>query len=120
MDARLAELTAHEPDETWDGWAMSNLRPARTGLPMVVWVQHGEGVRHDVRVKVAMTHGDRLNRENLAVVSVRPEPRLLHGELSRDDLDAVVRWIELNERAIIQHWDGETDTADLLDAIQKV
>lgn len=121
MDALLAERDRYDPaDDDWEGWTLSNLRPRRTGLPMVVWVQSGEGVPHDVRVKVSMTHGDRLSRDNLAVVSVRPEPELLQGQLSRSDLDAVTRWIRLNEAAIIRHWNGETDGGDLLDELRRL
>jgi hypothetical protein len=38
---------------------MTNLYPATTGLPMVVWVGPSYGARHDVRIKVAMAHGTR-------------------------------------------------------------
>ncbi len=121
MDALVADLESYDPaEDDWEGWTLSNLRPKRTGLPMVVWVQSGEGVPHDVRVKVSMTHGDRISKDNLAVVGVRPEPHLLHGELSRSDLETVVRWIRLNETAIIRHWDGETDGGDLLDELKRL
>lgn len=120
MDARLAPLRTDDADDTWDGYAMSNLRPADTGLPMVVWIQNGEGVRHDVRVKVSMVPGDRITKDDLAVVGVRPEPRLLHGDLSRRDLDLVSRWIKLNEAAIVAYWDGDSSTGELYRALQKV
>jgi hypothetical protein len=120
MDARLAEFQAEVADEEWDGYAMSNLRPADTGLPMVVWVQNGEGVRHDVRVEVSMVPGDRISKDDLAVVAVRPEPRLLHGVLSRRDLDAVVRWVTLNEAIILDYWSGVASTGELYRALQKV
>ena len=36
---------------------MTNLFPATTGLPMVVWVGPSYGAPHDVRVKVMQAHG---------------------------------------------------------------
>ena len=121
MDARLAERQSYDPaDDPWDGYLMSNLRPKTTGLPMVVWLQHGTGVRHDVRLKVSMVHGDRISPDDLAVLSIRPEPRLMDGELSRADFDTVVRWIKLNEDAIVRHWDGLTDTVELAGELKRL
>jgi len=53
-----------------------------------------------------MAHGDRLDIDNLAVVAIRPEPRLVHGELSRRDMDLVAAWIRLNDDALMGHWEG--------------
>ena len=36
---------------------MTNLTPRMTGLPMTVWVSPRGNARHDVRIKVNMTHG---------------------------------------------------------------
>ena len=51
---------------------MANLYPDTTGLPMTVWVSPRGNARHDIRVKVNMTHGDRMDITNTAVVAVRP------------------------------------------------
>ncbi len=40
-----------------DFFAMANLFPASTGLPMVIWVSERGHTRHDVRIKVCQTHG---------------------------------------------------------------
>ena len=100
-------------DEEDDLFLMSNLYPEDTGLPMTVWVSTKGGARHDARVKANIAHGPRMNADNLAVVSVRPQPRLLHGELSRRDLEAVIAWIELNREVIIDHWEGRVSSAAL-------
>src|SRR5437588_10367927 len=42
---------------------MTNLFPATTGLPMVVWVGPSYGAPHDVRVKVMQAHGTRMRSE---------------------------------------------------------
>jgi hypothetical protein len=92
---------------------MTNLYPASTGLPMVVWVGPSYGVGHDVRIKVMQAHGTRMDPGNLAVVGVRPQPHVIAGQLSTDDLRAVSQWIALNEKAILDHWNGLTDGVQL-------
>jgi hypothetical protein len=92
---------------------MTNLFPADTGLPMVIWVGPGYGARHDVRIKVMQHHGTRMDPGDLAVVGMRPQPHLVAGHLSTADLRAVGQWIALNEAAIIEHWNGLTSGPQL-------
>ena len=96
-----------------DFFLMSNLFPEDTGLPMVVWVSVKGGARHDARIKVNMTPGERVEIDNMAVVTVRPSPRLVHGALDQRDLQAVTAWIELNRDAIIDHWEGRASSVAL-------
>jgi Phage integrase family len=93
---------------------MTNLYPASTGLPMVIWVRP-ELWRSSTtcRIKVSMAHGTRTDPRNLAKVGVRPTPHLVAGQLSTADLQAVTEWIRLNEKAIIDHWNRLTDGVQL-------
>ena len=122
-----------DPDEVLDAgpplvehedfpFLMSNLPPRRTGLPMIVWVGPRYGARHDVRVEVRMVPGPKLHPGQLATVAVRPEPRLLHGRLTLRDFELVLRWIKLNEAAIVEFWDsdGDYDGADFLAVMHRV
>jgi hypothetical protein len=99
--------------ETEDLFEMANLFPITTGLPMTVWVSPRGNARHDVRVKVNMTHGNQMNPANTAVVAVRPSPRVVAGQLSRDDEREVFQWVSLNETALVSYWDGQIDTIQL-------
>jgi hypothetical protein len=99
---------------------MTNLYPASTGLPMVIWVGPSYGAPHDVRIKVSMAHGTRIDPRNLAVVGVRPTPHVIAGQLSTADLRAVAQWITLNETAIIDHWNGSTDGVQLARQLQQL
>ena len=83
-----------------------NIYPTDSGLPMTVWVSPRGRARHDVRVKVNMAHGLSMAIGNTAVVAVRPSPRLVAGQLSAADLRLLSDWIQLNEAAIVAHWDG--------------
>jgi hypothetical protein len=101
-----------------DPYAMANLRPADTGLPMVVWVSERAGARHDVRVKVCRVHGNAIQIDNTASVSVRPQPNVVAGNLSPADFHAVARWIEINADALVAYWDGVISTREMLQQIQ--
>src|SRR5437868_12849077 len=92
---------------------MANLFPRTTGLPMTVWVSPRGNARHDVRIKVHMTHGNQINPANTAVVAVRPAPRMIAGRLSPDDERDVFGWVALNVDALVAYWDGQIDTIQL-------
>ena len=104
--------------ETEDLFEMANLYPDTTGLPMTVWVSPRGNARHDVRVKVNMTHGNQMNIDNTAVVSVRPTPRVIAGQLSPADAQAVFQWISLNAGALVEYWEGRFDTAQLIQSLR--
>ena len=70
-------LASQEASDADDLFEMANLFPRTTGLPMTVWVSPRGNARHDVRVKVNMTHGNQMSPANTAVVGVRPSrPRI--------------------------------------------
>src|SRR5437764_8735331 len=99
---------------------MANLYPRTTGLPMTIWVSPRGNARHDVRIKVNMTHGDQMTVDNTAVVGVRPAPHLVAGRLSAPDQTVVFNWITLNAAVIVAYWDGTIDTAELIQSLKRV
>ena len=106
----------HDADELFE---VANLFPRTTGLPMTVWVSPRGNARHDVRVKVNMTHGDQMNIANTAIIGVRPNPYLIAGHLSPDDQRAVFEWVSLNTDAIVDDWDGRIDTIELGELLKR-
>ena len=98
--------------QLWDRLAEGDL--SNVGF----WVGPSYGARHDVRIRVMMAHGTRMDPGKLAVVAVRPTPHLVAGQLSAADLRAVSQWIALNEAAILEHWDGLIDGAQLVHRLQ--
>jgi hypothetical protein len=96
----------------FDLYEMANLYPAETGLPMTIWISPRGNARHDVRIKVNMTHGKRMTPGTLAVVGIRP-PAVLSGYLSPADQQAVFTWVMLNSIALVDYWDGNIGTLDL-------
>jgi hypothetical protein len=93
-------------------YEMANLYPRETGLPMTVWASPRGRARHDARIKVCRTRGDRMDPANLAVVAIRPAPRVVKGPLAQSDFAPVAAWIALNEDALIGYWDGTLGTIE--------
>jgi hypothetical protein len=83
-----------ETIEAEDIFAMTNLSPRMTGLPMSVWVSPRENARHDVRIEVNMAHGRQMNIDNTAGVAVCPSPRVVAGHLSGEDHRAVDQFLD--------------------------
>jgi len=99
---------------------MANLFPRTTGLAMTVWVSPRGNARHDIRVKVNMTHGDQMNIANTAVVGVRAAPHIIAGQLSPDDQRAVFEWVSLNTAALVSYWEGRIDTIELGQLLKRI
>jgi hypothetical protein len=53
-------------------------------------------------------------------VSIRPSPRAIDGELPPEVMQAVSAWIETNEAALIDYWDGAIDTIELANRLRHV
>jgi hypothetical protein len=104
-----------------DLFLMANLRPAETGLPMVVWVSERGYAQHDVRVKVSTKRGPQISPTTpMATFGVRPSPGLTAGYIQPTDQRAVEGWIALNEDVIIDYWNSAISTAEMLQRIQPI
>ncbi len=104
--------------DTEDIFHMTNLPPRLTGLPMSIWVRPRGNARHDVRIKVNMSHGRQMSIDNTAVVAIRPEPQVLAGRLNLQDARLVAEWIKLNAEAVVGYWNEELDTDELLERLK--
>ena len=116
-DLGFGERGLSEEDELY---LMASLHPRDTGLPRIVWASPRGGARHDARLEVSAAAGDRLQLEGGAVIALRPEPRLLHGDLSADERRAIYAWIELNLDVLIDYWEERATTFDLVRRHQRL
>ena len=103
-----------------DLFEMATLYPATTELPMTVWVSPCGVARHDVRIGVNMTHGNRMTIANTAIVAVGPVPRVVTGQLLSTDEQTVFSWVTLNEDALVAYWEGRVDAAGLMQRLRRV
>ena len=99
---------------------MTNLYPRETGLPMTVWASPRGRARHDARIKVCRTRGDNMDPTNLAVVAIRPAPRVVHGPLAQSDFTAIAAWIRLNEAALIDFWNGTLGGSEFATSLRRL
>ncbi len=93
---------------------MANLHPKETGLPRVIYVSERGAARHDARVKVSGVPGERMSIRDMATFAVRPEPRLIHGRLDRDEERVIGGWILRNQAALVAYWNDEISTTEML------
>jgi hypothetical protein len=98
---------------------MANLYPEETGLPRVIYVSEKGQARHDVRVKVSGAPGDRMRVRDMATMSVRPSPQLLHGKLSGDEQRAIGDWIARNEAVLVDYWNEALSTSEMLERLRR-
>jgi hypothetical protein len=103
-----------------DLYAMSNLHPDDTGLPMTVWVRPRSNERHGPRIKVCTVPGPRMLPHDTVTVTLQPRRVIPPGGLSPGDLRAVNAWIDLNDAAIRSHWEGQISSAELIRRLQKL
>jgi len=114
----IAEIGEQTKDDSEALFEMANLFSKHTGLPFVVWISYGGGVRHDVRVKAS--HGPKALPSEMVSVAIRPNIRVVEGKMTGSDLALLTQWIELNRDVLVRYWDGDIDTKDAIDALQRV
>ena len=109
----------HQPAVSADSFFdMANLFPKHTGLPFVVWISVQGNARHDVRVKVSPS--PKAEPGEMILVALRPEVRVIDGDLSAEQLRLLAPWMELNREVLLQYWAGDIDTVDAVSLIQKI
>ena len=99
-----------------DLFEMANLSPKTTGLHFVVWISVQGNAKHDVRVKVSK--GLKMIPAELVSVAIRPDVRVVAGEMSASDLALLTKWVETNREVLIQYWDSEIGTEDAIAALK--
>ena len=96
-----------------------NLAGRTTGLPMNIWLSPRGQAGHTARIWVQVNHREQFDIDHVAVVSVEEAPpQVIEGRLSAFDLSRVRRYIALNRAAILDHWVGQTDGADLSNSLR--
>ena len=102
-----------------DTYALANVRPKVTGLPMVVYISE-RTARHGPRLKVSQFYGDKISRDALFSVTIERNPRIVgdRGEFRGRDLGLVFDFIDLNQQVLLAYWGQTIDTADMLQGLR--
>ncbi len=103
-----------------DAFEKASLHPRDTGLPITIWVSPRGRARHDARIKVCLTPGDRMDAGNTAGVAIRPRPRLISGKLTARDFELVAGWIARNAEVLIDYWNGTLSTAEFARRMERL
>ena len=97
-----------------DSYLLSVLFARETGLPVTVWVRTRGPSAGSANLMVATSPGDRADMDEAAHVALDAEVALIKGSLDATVINAVERWIALNAQPLLDHWDGRTDSVDLV------
>ena len=104
-------------------FAMSNVHPEETGLPMVVFISI-RNAEHGCRLKVSQIYGTKVRFAQWFSMTVEDEPRIIgdSGDIKMKDIQQVKEFIRLNRRVILDFWDQTDciDPRDMIDALQKL
>jgi hypothetical protein len=81
------------------------------------------GARHSARIDISRTLKVRRRKQLLSVAIGPPVRAIKNGcgpRLSQDELNLLFRWVELNRDVLIRHWNGETDSGDIIEAVKPI
>lgn len=105
---------------TFTTYAMANLRPEDTGLPMVVWISEKGGAKHGPRLKVSKKMGDKIDPSNVLTVTVSDNPTMYNGELEPKVFNKLKQFIKLNKENLLKYWNNEVSTREFLNSLIKI
>jgi len=104
---------------------MSNLRYKTTGLPVIIFVSSGytEGkmLQHSPRIKVSKTYSEKMNPFDTFSVTISKNPEVIGDhQIKSKDLNKIKEFVKENYDVLIEYWEGEIETLDMLHSIQKI
>jgi hypothetical protein len=88
------------------------LWPRVTGLPMRVWVPDAAAEDENLRAQISHTAESLPN--DVALVNISEEPRVIEGELQESDFAAVRAFVKRNLGVLRAHRNGQCDSGDLV------
>ena len=105
---------------------MSNIRQARSNLPVNIWLDDlgiNRKTRHNfARLKVQNDYLERSSNDLFSVSIDKDNPKVLAGKvkIKERDLNKVFEWIKLNYDLLMEHWNGEIDSYEFVDKMRKL
>jgi len=93
-------------------YEMANIRTYKTNLPMVIWIFPKTGnEKHFARIKVSKIYGDKATNDLFPITisdsPCLPDKNIKTGEITKQDLDKVFKFIKLNKDVLMQVWNDE-------------
>jgi hypothetical protein len=115
----VKNLAGTLPNPSYEDEDLSSLRKDRTGVDNTIWVSPKMG-SHAPRIKIAIDPPDALTLGGKTATMTIHTPHVVTGE---DVPTHVIRqaetFIDRNRAVLLRFWNGEIDTGEMLDQIQK-
>jgi hypothetical protein len=98
---------------------LSSLRKDRTGVDNTIWVSPKMG-SHAPRIKIAIDPPDALTPGGKTATMTIQKPHVVTGEaVPTHVIRQAEAFIHRNHAVLLRFWNGEIDTGEMLDQIQK-
>ena len=100
---------------------MSNIRPAETGLNMVIYIGPQYGLKHGPRIKVSTKYGEKVGA-TFFTITIANEPVVIGktGDIKSEDIDQVKEFVKLNKNVLLKLWNDEISPADAVNKFVRV
>ncbi len=99
----------------------SNLRQKDTGLPVIVWVSAGKNLPHMPRIKIQNNKNIKIDNKNLIPITIENKPKNIENyDIDSDIFKKVSKWIVLNKEVLLQYWNFEIGTREMVNLIKKL
>lgn len=109
-------LLHNEPVNLWE---MANISTNKTGLNVIIWVSSGESSKHAPRIKICS--GKKWNSDECSTIPIHGLPRIIgNAKVTQSQFSEIIKWIKLNKRLIIQYWNSEITTDEMLNNISSI
>lgn len=86
-----------------DLYAMANLQPKTTGLPMTVYISN-RTAGHEPRVVISQQHGDQLISSDLSFMTIKDNPRIIGKLAGIRNLMKVHQLLMANQGLLLHYW----------------
>jgi hypothetical protein len=106
--------------EEVDMFEMSNLRPDKTGLSNVIWVSYKGKAKHGPRIKIVTDRGSKVSMENMVSMTISDDPKVIGKGLRGEDEKLIRDFVIKNKDVLLDYWEGNLDTAEMVQLINKV
>jgi hypothetical protein len=116
LATHLARGTQPAPIDEED---LSSLRKNRTGVDNTIWVSP-KLASHAPRIKIAIDPPDSLTAGGKTATMTIHQPHVVTGErVPTHIIKQAEAFIDLNHDVLLRFWNGEIDTSEMLEQIQK-
>ncbi len=103
-----------------DPWLLTDLDPEFTGVDTMIWVSMQQ---KGLKPIVIVDSDEKINKHYDVIVTLYKPYRILAsegGKISYGVWRQLIKWINLNHRALMRHWNGLTSTPEVFKELKKI